>query len=44
MPCAGSKVTMGIFKSVKKIASGNESAKDAFTDCEKLYDEIDDYR
>ena len=44
MSCAGSKVTMGIFKSVKKLASGNESAKDAFTDCEKLYNEIDDYR
>ena len=35
---------MGVFKSVKKLATGNESAKDAFTDCEKLYDEIDDYR
>ena len=35
---------MGIFKSTKKLVTGNESAKDAFTDCEKLYDEIDDYR
>ena len=35
---------MGIFKSAKKLATGSESAKDAFTDCEKLYNEIDDYR
>lgn len=34
---------MGIFKSAKKLVTGSESAKDAFTDCEKLYDEIDDY-
>ena len=34
---------MGIFKNAKKIVSGNESVKDAFTDCEKFYDEIDGY-
>ena len=34
---------MGIFKSAKKLATGSESAKDAFTDCEKLYDDIDEY-
>ena len=35
---------MGIFKSAKKLITGEESAKDAFTDCEKLFDEIDEYR
>ena len=35
---------MGIFKSAKKLVTGEESAKDAFTDCEKLFDEIDEYR
>ena len=35
---------MGIFKSAKKLLTGEESAKDAFTDCEKLFDEIDEYR
>ena len=34
---------MGIFKSAKKLLTGEESAKDAFTDCEKLFDEIDEY-
>ena len=38
-----SKASMGIFKSAKKLATGSESAKDAFTDCEKLYDDIDEY-
>ena len=42
--CAGTGSAMGIFKSAKKLVTGEESAKDAFTDCEKLFDEIDEYR